>query len=84
MNICPAESSTPTFMDAKAQQLADQWLKLDPDPKTKAEVEQLIKSNNSSEILKLLDPTNRLEFGTAGLRGKIAAGYCCMNQVVIM
>lgn len=31
-----------------------------------------------------MNPNNRLEFGTAGLRGEVAPGYCCMNEVVIM
>lgn len=64
--------------------LVDNWIRLDPDEKTKAEVQGLVSSKSYDELRRLLDPANRLEFGTAGLRGKIAAGYCCMNQVVIM
>lgn len=44
----------------------------------------MIADGKYDELRKILNPKNRLEFGTAGLRGKIAAGYCCMNQVVIM
>lgn len=44
----------------------------------------MIDAKQFDRLKHVLDPANRLEFGTAGLRGEVAPGYCCMNMVVIM
>jgi phosphomannomutase len=59
---------------------AEQWLQLDPDPDTRAELEALIVAGGPD-----LDErfAGRLEFGTAGLRGALGAGPTRMNRVVV-
>ena len=58
-----------------------QWLAIDPDPRTREELEHLIKENNTSELEERF--RSRLEFGTAGLRGKVGCGPNRMNRLVI-
>lgn len=57
------------------------WLSRDPDPQTRAELEALILSENWSEIEQRF--AQRLQFGTAGLRGEVGAGPNRMNRLVI-
>lgn len=59
-----------------------EWLEWDKNPKTRAVIEDLVKQDNKDELNKIL--MNRIEFGTAGLRGKMSAGYACMNDLVII
>ena len=40
--------------------------------------------NNKIQNYNCFNPLNRLEFGTAGLRGIITYGYNAMNEVVII
>ncbi len=58
-----------------------QWLARDPDVKTRDELQQLVDSNNQTELSDRF--ASRLEFGTAGLRGKVGAGPNRMNRLVI-
>lgn len=57
------------------------WLKQDPDQRTRDELQQLIDSNDLNEINERF--SQRLEFGTAGLRGKVGCGPNRMNRLVI-
>jgi len=58
-----------------------QWLAIDPDPKTREELQRLI---DEKQTLELEDRFRcRLEFGTAGLRGKVGCGPNRMNRLVI-
>jgi len=66
-------------MDAELQKFVDDWMKIDPDEKSKAKVNELIAEKQFDKLRKILNPANRLEFGTAGLRGEVSPGYCCMN-----
>ncbi|EKV19312.1 Phosphoglucomutase, putative [Penicillium digitatum PHI26] len=52
------------------------------DPTTRVEIEQLRDSNATEELEKRLQ--NRIEFGTAGLRGRMAAGFSCMNSLIVI
>ncbi|KAJ5124350.1 Alpha-D-phosphohexomutase alpha/beta/alpha domain I [Penicillium bovifimosum] len=61
--------------------LTEQWLKWDQDPTTRAEIEHL-RDSNAEELEKRLK--NRIEFGTAGLRGRMAAGFSCMNSLIVI
>ncbi|MGA1767978.1 MAG: phospho-sugar mutase, partial [Aquiluna sp.] len=60
---------------------ARSWLAQDPDPKTRAELEDLITKQNLAELENRFSTT--LQFGTAGLRGELGAGPNRMNRVVV-
>jgi phosphomannomutase len=60
---------------------AHQWLTQDPDPKTRAELEELIELGDTSQLESRFSST--LQFGTAGLRGELGAGPNRMNRVVV-
>ncbi|ENM3753596.1 phospho-sugar mutase [Vibrio cholerae] len=57
------------------------WLARDPDPKTRQELQQLIDTQQDAQIAERFQ--SRLEFGTAGLRGKVGCGPNRMNRLVI-
>ncbi|UOW01211.1 phospho-sugar mutase [Agrococcus sp. SCSIO52902] len=63
------------------------WLAGDPDETTRAELEATIASAEAGDdaaIAELADAfRGRLQFGTAGLRGRIAPGPNRMNRVVV-
>jgi phosphomannomutase len=60
---------------------AEQWVKDDPDPVTRAELEQLIVTGDEAGLLQRFGAP--LVFGTAGLRGFIGAGPAWMNDVTV-
>ena len=60
---------------------AREWLAQDPDPKTRAELEDLISLGATAELESRFSST--LQFGTAGLRGELGAGPNRMNRVVV-
>src|SRR5829696_7950874 len=60
---------------------AEGWAAQDPDPFTKAELHALISARDEAELADRFDGT--LEFGTAGLRGRLGAGSNRMNRVVV-
>ena len=66
---------------------AQNWLAQDPDPETRAELEALIPAAQAGDTAALSELENRfngrLQFGTAGLRGKQQAGSMGMNRVVV-
>lgn len=67
-------------------QVAQNWLNQDPDAETRAELEQLIQAAQSDEKAKAeLEARfdGRLQFGTAGLRGRLQAGSQGMNRVLV-
>ncbi len=57
------------------------WLARDPDPRTREELQHLIDEGVHDELEDRF--TQRLEFGTAGLRGKVGCGPNRMNRLVI-
>ncbi|WP_345763792.1 phospho-sugar mutase [Diaminobutyricibacter sp. McL0608] len=63
------------------------WLAQDPDPETRAELDSLVIAAESGSTVALDDLharfDARLAFGTAGLRGEIAAGPNRMNRVLV-
>ncbi|WP_410789909.1 phospho-sugar mutase [Kribbella sp. C-35] len=61
---------------------AEAWLSEDPDPDTRAELEALLDSGDTTELADRFSGT--LEFGTAGLRGAVGAGPNRMNRVVVI
>src|SRR6478735_12512834 len=58
------------------------WAAEDPDPETRAELEQVIAAGDLADLADRFDGT--LEFGTAGLRGALGAGSNRMNRVVVL
>ncbi|KAH9901639.1 phosphoglucomutase first 3 domain-containing protein [Cubamyces lactineus] len=69
-------------MDSALKDLVEQWLRLDPNEATRAEVQKLIDEENIVELKKRMSP--RIEFGTAGLRGRMEAGWARMNDLIII
>lgn len=60
---------------------ATNWLRQDPDPVTRAELQALI---NAADMTAIGDRfSGRLQFGTAGLRGALGAGPNRMNRVIV-
>ena len=58
-----------------------QWLQKDPDPKTREELQYLVEEQMTAELEDRFN--TRLQFGTAGLRGKVGCGPNRMNRLVI-
>ncbi len=62
----------------------DAWLADDPDERDRAELAALAADDSAEAAAELADRfAGRLEFGTAGLRGKVAAGPNRMNRAVV-
>lgn len=59
-----------------------EWLRLDTNPITKADIQKLCDQQDAMELEKRMRP--RIEFGTAGLRGKMEAGWARMNDLIII
>ncbi len=60
---------------------AQDWLSQDPDPVTRAELQDLIDRNDTAALEDRF--SGRLQFGTAGLRGALGAGPQRMNRVIV-
>src|SRR5262249_19317678 len=64
------------------------FLAEDPDPETRAELLALLTRAEAGEAMALADLRDRftspLEFGTAGLRGRVEAGLARMNRVSVI
>ena len=58
----------------------EEWLAADPDPVTRAELQQLINAGDQAGIDDRFG--DRLRFGTAGIRGPMGAGPNRINRVV--
>jgi phosphoglucomutase len=69
-------------MDPSLRALADEWLRLDRDHDTRAEIERLLAAEDWAELEARLRP--RIRFGTAGLRARMAAGFARMNPLTVL
>jgi phosphomannomutase len=87
--VAPQEASAGPDADAVDPVIvtASAWLTQDPDPETQAELRFLISAARQGDAAALADLHSRfdqrLAFGTAGLRGEIAAGSNRMNRVLV-
>ena len=63
--------------DIKA--VAREYISWDTNASTRGSISKLLDANDTAALEKLLG--TRLEFGTAGLRGPMAAGYAAMNEL---
>ncbi|VDB85543.1 unnamed protein product [Peniophora sp. CBMAI 1063] len=64
------------------ESLVQAWLEADKNPETREEIEKLWKDGQTAELEKRL--RTRIEFGTAGLRGRMEAGWSRMNDLIII
>ncbi|KAG5735532.1 Phosphoglucomutase-2 [Termitomyces sp. T112] len=62
--------------------LVDEWLRLDQNETTRTQVQSLWQAGNISELERRMRV--RIEFGTAGLRGKMEAGWARMNDLTVI
>ena len=60
---------------------ARRWLAADPDPDTRAELQALLDSGDDEALAACFGM--RLEFGTAGIRGRMGPGPARMNRMVV-
>ena len=59
------------------------WMADDPDPVTRAEIENLLAGGEAAAAALADRFGGRLEFGTAGLRGRLGAGPNRMNRALV-
>lgn len=73
--------------DSNRLALAEAWIAQDPDPETREELAGIVDATRSGDAAASADLADRfdtrLAFGTAGLRGAIAAGPNRMNRVLV-
>lgn len=62
--------------------LVDSWLDIDINETTRAEIKELWDKENYNELDKRL--SKRIEFGTAGLRSRMEAGFNRMNELTVL
>jgi phosphomannomutase len=67
--------------DASLLAAAEAWLQQDPDETTRAELSALMEAGDEAELQARFG--KRLQFGTAGLRGRLGAGPNRMNRVSV-
>ena len=68
-------------VDAELRTAVEAWLDDDPDERDRAELRALLNSGDGAELADRF--AGRLTFGTAGLRGAVAAGPNRMNRAVV-
>ncbi len=69
-----------TLAEPDLTTLARAWVDVDPDPDDRAEIERLCAAGDR-ELAERFG--TRLQFGTAGLRGRLGAGPARMNRVIV-
>ena len=69
-------------MDSALETKVTEWLSLDRNAATRAEIKQLVDRQNYSALSSAL--LTRMEFGTAGLRAAMGAGFARMNDLTVI
>ncbi len=69
-------------MTSELIERARSWIEADPDPETREELESLIEAGDIQALTARMN--GKLEFGTAGIRGEVAAGPNRMNRAVVI
>ena len=69
------------MITAELRQEVEEWIELDPDPKTAAQLQSWLDAGNEDELRTAF--AGFLQFGTAGLRGPIGPGPSRMNRAVV-
>ena len=64
------------------EEKAKEWLTLDPFENTQNEIKTLLEKKDITELSKRL--LKRINFGTAGLRSRMGAGFAYMNNLIII
>ncbi|OBZ75866.1 hypothetical protein A0H81_04587 [Grifola frondosa] len=62
--------------------LVDEWLRLDRNESTRTEILKLLDAGETVELEKRMRV--RIQFGTAGLRGRMEAGWSRMNDLIVI
>ncbi|MFM8841841.1 MAG: phospho-sugar mutase [Actinomycetota bacterium] len=68
-------------IDPDLRDEVEAWIADDPDPKTVAELSTMLRENDLLAIKKCFN--GLLEFGTAGLRGRVGPGPSQMNRALV-
>ena len=71
-----------TQQDPTVMKLVDQWREWDQNKDSLAEISSLVTNNEWEKLTKIM--MKRLEFGTAGIRGRMGPGFGQMNDLVII
>jgi phosphoglucomutase / phosphopentomutase len=58
------------------------WLAWDENAATRSQVAQLVEASAWADLQRMMAP--RLEFGTAGIRGRMGPGFGQLNDLVII
>lgn len=66
----------------RLEKLAHEWLAIDVNEETRREVQNLVKDKEYLTLDEKL--SNRITFGTAGLRSRMCAGFAYMNDVTVL
>uniref|UniRef100_A0A8B9WDG8 Phosphoglucomutase 2 like 1 n=1 Tax=Bos mutus grunniens TaxID=30521 RepID=A0A8B9WDG8_BOSMU len=68
--------------DPQLDTAIEQWLRWDKNPKTKEQIENLLRNGMNKELRDRL--CCRMTFGTAGLRSAMGAGFCYINDLTVI
>ena len=68
--------------DPALARLVEAWRRWDGHAPTLQEVERLVEAGQWAELGRIMAP--RLQFGTAGIRGRMGPGFGQMNDLVII
>lgn len=69
-------------ISTELEQKIQEWFKYDKFENTRSEIEGLVKDKNVKDLTTRL--INRIQFGTAGLRARMGAGFAYMNNLIVI